>query len=366
MIEYENLKKFNEPFFEEYLNSARDTFESGWYILGDKVKTFEKEFSDYLKIQNCIGVASGLDALIISLRAFEFPEGSEVIVPSNTYIATIISVLHNNLKPVLVEPRIDTYNIDPESIRRKITKKTKAIIPVHLYGKPCEMEEIIKISKEYDLKIIEDCAQSHGAQINTKKTGTFGHCNAFSFYPTKNLGAIGDGGAITTDDSELAEKIRYYRNYGSKIKYHNEVMGFNSRLDEIQAGFLSIKLKYLDKINSHKRKLAQIYDNNLNSKFKKPIRIDNFYDVFHIYPILHKERDSLREYLKSNNINTEIHYPVPPHKQKLLLNNKKYDYLKNSQYPISEEIHNQELSLPISFFHTEDDILSVIKVLDSY
>ena len=368
MIEYENLKKLNEPFIEELLLSSRETIESGWYILGENVNRFEKSFALYNGNQFCIGVASGLDALIFSLKVFEFEKDSEVIVPANTYIATILSILHNQLKPVFVEPGIQTYNIDPAKIEERITSKTRAIMLVNLYGKSCDMDAILEIANKYNLKIIEDCAQSHGALFKGKKTGTFGHCNAFSYYPTKNLGALGDAGAVTTDDPQIAEKIFQLRNYGSKVKYYNEMIGYNSRLDEIQAGFLSVKLKYLDNINSHKRKLAEIYNKNLNENFIKPVSHPDYFDVYHIYPIRHEKRDKLREFLLSKGIKTEIHYPLAPHRQNALLSAREKGLIQFSDdgYPISEEIHKTELSLPISYYHTEEDIYKVVEALNSF
>ncbi|MBC7749357.1 MAG: DegT/DnrJ/EryC1/StrS family aminotransferase, partial [Methylotenera sp.] len=287
MLEYENLKKVNEPFFEEYKKAFSELLDSGWFILGNNVKKFEEEFAAYCGSQYCVGLGSGLDSLILSLKALEIPEGSEVIIPSNTFIATILAVIHCNLKPILVEPNIKTYNIDPELIQKAISVKTKTIIAVHLYGKVCEMDEILKIADQHNLYVIEDCAQAHGARYKGQKAGTFGIINAFSFYPTKNLGALGDGGAITTNDQALAEKVKLLRNYGSKIKYHNEISGYNSRLDEIQAVFLSIKLKHLDKINSHKRDLAQIYFENLKSDFIKPQINPSYFDVYYVFNVRH-------------------------------------------------------------------------------
>jgi len=271
VIEYESLKKANELFIEEFQQEFKEVLDSGWFILGPKVEKFEKEFAEYHGVKECLGVASGLDALIIGLKALDLPEDSEVIVPANTYIATILAIIQSGLKPVLVEPDVDTYNIDPQKIQEKITKKTGAIMLVHLYGKPCEMDPILEIVKENDLKLIEDCAQAHGAKYKNKLVGTFGDIGAFSFYPTKNLGALGDGGAILTNEQELAEKIRKLRNYGSSKKYYNDLLGYNSRLDEIQAAFLSIKLKRFFEINNHKRKLAQIYLDNLNKDFILPV-----------------------------------------------------------------------------------------------
>jgi dTDP-4-amino-4,6-dideoxygalactose transaminase len=361
MIEYENLGKFNKPFFKEYKQAFRQTLESGRYILGNKVRTFEKEFADYCDTTHCIGVANGLDALILALRAFNFKKGMEVIVPSNTYIATIISIVQNDLKPVLVEPDIVTYNIDPIKIEEKITSNTCAIIVVHLYGKVCEMDAIIPIAKKYNLKVIEDCAQAHGARYKNVKAGNFGDFGAFSFYPTKNLGAIADAGAVTTNNDSLSDKIKTLRNYGSKEKYQNEVIGLNSRLDEVQAAFLSVKLKYLDYINNHKRKLAELYMQHLKPDFLKPILKNDYYDVYHIFNIRHDKRDILKEYLLKNKIQTEIHYPIAPNKQKAM-----QGILNNQFTPIAEEIHNTTLSLPISYFHTEQDILRVIEVMNKF
>jgi len=361
MIEYENLKKVNEPFFDELKKSFETTLESGWYVLGGNVERFEREFASYCGVRHCIGVASGLDAILLSLKAYDFEPGSEVLVPSNAYIATILAVLNAGLKPVLVEPDIHTYNIDPDKIEDKVSRNTVAIIVVHLYGKICDMDPIMEIAQRHDLQVIEDCAQAHGAMYKGKKAGSFGHCAAFSFYPTKNLGAFGDGGGVLTDNTDISQEIRMMRNYGSKKKYHNDVVGHNSRLDEMQAGFLSVKLKQLDSINEHKRKLAQVYLDNLNDEFIKPDVSEYNIDVYHIFNIRHPERDRIKEYLLRNEIMTEIHYPIPPHKQAALSN-----MFKQHDYPLSDEIHATTLSLPISLFHTEDDIFAVIKALNSY
>lgn len=361
MIEYENLRKVNEPFFAELRRSFDSTLESGWYILGGNVEAFEQAFASYCGVRHCIGVASGLDALLLSLVSFDFPRDAEVIVPSNTYIATILAILHAGLKPVLVEPDIRTYNIDPRLITEKITRNTVAIMVVHLYGKVCEMEPIMDIAKKHNLRLIEDCAQAHGARYRSKKAGTFGDCAAFSYYPTKNLGAFGDAGAVLTDDENIARKIRMLRNYGSQRKYHNDVVGYNSRLDAIQAGFLSVKLEKLDYVNQHKRKLAGIYLKYLKNDFIKPVVDDDYFDVYHIFTIRHPERNRIREYLLNEGIQTEIHYPVPPHKQKAL-----GTMLKLYDYPISEEIHSTTLSLPVSFSHTVDDMHKVTEMLNKF
>ena len=360
MLEYENLQKANRPFFEEYQRCFNDVLESGWYILGSHVQNFEKQFAAYCGSNYCVGVASGLDALYLSLKALNYGQGSEVIVPSNTYIATILSILQNNLVPVLAEPRIDTYNIDPTRIEECITNKTKAIMVVHLYGKVCEMEAIKAIAEKHNLAIIEDCAQSHGASLKGQLSGTFGDFGAFSFYPTKNLGCLGDGGAITTNNEQHFDLLKSLRNYGSRVKYVNDIVGINSRLDEMQAAFLSVKLKRLDKINNHKRSLAALYHQHLNSGFIKPVIHPDYYDVFHIYNIRHPRRDELRAYLLENEIRTEIHYPIAPHRQKALHG------IVSGEYPIAEEIHNTTLSLPISYFHSQDDVLKVIEVLNKF
>jgi dTDP-4-amino-4,6-dideoxygalactose transaminase len=361
MIEYENLHKLNKPFFEEYNQAFKEVLESGWYVLGKQVNEFEKKYAAYCGSKYCIGVANGLDALTLSLKVFHFEAGSEVIVPSNTYIATILAVIQNNLKPVLVEPNIETYNIDPLKIEQAITSKTKAILVVHLYGKVCEMDKILSIAKKHNLKVIEDGAQSHGAKFKNQVSGSFGDFAAHSFYPTKNLGAMGDAGAITTNDSELAETVKTLRNYGSKVKYYNELIGVNSRLDELQAALLLVKIKYLDAINEHKRKLAAIYLKELKSDFFKPQVHPDYFDVYHIFNIRHPKRDALKDYLLKHEIKTEIHYPLAPNKQKAMQGT-----LDNQTTPIAEEIHNTTLSLPISFYHSENDIHQVVKTLNSF
>ncbi|NOZ45325.1 MAG: DegT/DnrJ/EryC1/StrS family aminotransferase, partial [Chlorobi bacterium] len=346
----------------EFIKDFSDSISKGWYILGEKVKKFETEFANYCSTDYCVGVASGLDAIFLALKALNLPKKSEVIVPSNTYIASILAIIHAGLKPVLVEPNIETYNIDPLLIQEKITIDTKAILVVHLYGKLCNMNLIKDIANKFDLKIIEDCAQAHGARYKTRLAGSFGDIGAFSFYPTKNLGCLGDGGAITTSNDKLMEKIVKLRNYGSSKKYINDLIGFNSRLDEIQAGFLSIKLKKLAHINNHKRKLAHIYLKYLKDDFIKPIVQENYFDVYHIFNIRHSKRDSLKNYLLKNNIKTEIHYPIPPHKQKALSNT----FFHNQDFPISDKIHKTTLSLPISFFHNESDIYRVVDIMNKY
>lgn len=361
MIEYENLRNVNEQFFPDFKRIFDEILESGWYILGKNVERFEQEFAAYCGVSYCIGVASGLDALVLSLKAYDFPPDSEILVPSNTYIATILAIIQSGLKPILVEPDLKTYNIDPSLIEEQITPNTVGIMVVHLYGKVCAMNKILAIGKQHGLKIFEDCAQAHGARQQETKTGAFGDCAAFSFYPTKNLGALGDGGAVTTNDPIIAEKIKALRNYGSSRKYYNEMVGMNSRLDEIQAGLLSVKLAKLDETNDYKRRLAMLYNQGLNDSFVKPVIEKDFFDVYHIYNIRHQRRDELKIYLAQNGIGTEIHYPVPPHRQQAL-----HGMFVHNDYPLTEEIHATTLSLPISTCHSEDDILRVIEVLNCY
>lgn len=361
MIEYENLARLNAPFLADYEREFRSVLESGWFVLGSSVTKFEEEFGLYTGSKHCVGVASGFDALTLALRVFEFEPGSKVIVPSNTYIATILPVIHNNLVPVLVEPDINTYNIDPKLIERHITPKTRAVIVVHLYGKACDLDPIVAICKKHNLRLIEDCAQSHGATYKGRMTGTFGDFGCFSYYPTKNLGALGDAGSIITDDPTLAEKIRTLRNYGSKVKYYNETLGFNSRLDEVQAAFLRVKLKKLNEITAHKRRLAAIYHEGIEERFIKPVVEDSFFDVYHIYNIRHPDRDRLRDHLLAKGVKTDVHYPVSPNKQEAMKG-----IINHIACPISEEIHATTLSLPISYFHNDDDIRAVVRAVNDF
>lgn len=361
MIPYEKLKKLNQSFEPAFETKFKEFIAGGWYILGTEVKNFESEFAAYHNMQYATGVANGLDALILSLKNHNFSAVSEVLVPSNTYIATILSIVQCGLVPVLVEPYIDTYNMNPAEIEKAVTKKTVAIMPVHLYGQCCEMDTILQIATAHNLLVIEDCAQAHGAMYKGKLAGTFGDYGAFSFYPTKNLGALGDAGAILCKTSEQDAQLKQLRNYGSAKKYYNEVIGYNSRLDELQAAFLNVKLKYLNTINDHKRMLADIYFNNLSDKFILPHRDERFYNVYHIFNIRHSQRDKLKAYLAENEIGTEIHYPLAPHLQNAI----KHLYT-GKQFPISQEIHNTTLSLPCSFAHSTEDIYRVVEVLNKF
>ena len=308
MIEYESLSKVNQQYLEEFDHYFSNFIKKGWYVLGDEVKLFEQEFSSYIDCKFCIGVANGLDALIISLKVLDLPKNTQVIVPSNTYIATILAIVQAGYIPILVEPDILTYNIDANLIESKITSSTKVIMITHLYGKMCDMDKILEICNKYNLYLIEDCAQAHGAKYKGKMSGTFGTLSAFSFYPTKNLGALGDAGAITTSNLELAEKVRAFRNYGSEKKYYNKYIGYNSRLDELQAGLLRIKLKNLDKLTCHKRHLANLYFENIsNPDIILPNKCENHFDVYHIFNIRCNKRDQLKGYLLDNGIKAEIH-----------------------------------------------------------
>lgn len=350
MIPFLDLKNINQQYHEELIAACTRVIDSGWYIGGKELESFEKNFAEYCGTQFAIGVANGLDALILTLRAWKelgkLKDGDEVIVPSNTYIASILAITANNLTPVLVEPNIATYNIDPIKIKEAITAKTKVILPVHLYGQLAEMPEIMQMAKQYNLLVLEDSAQSHGAQIQRKKTGNWGDASGFSFYPGKNLGALGDAGAVTTNDAELANMLKALRNYGSHEKYKNLVPGVNSRLDEIQAAMLDVKLKYLDEEIQHRRYIASSYLNGIkNPLIQLPLNGINAesYEqhVWHLFVIRTNQREALQQYLLNHGVQTLIHYPIPPHKQQA------YKEWNNLSYPISEQIHREVLSLPM-------------------
>ncbi|MFA6636142.1 MAG: DegT/DnrJ/EryC1/StrS family aminotransferase [Candidatus Omnitrophota bacterium] len=370
MIPFLDLKAINNQYLEETTKAVNDVINSGWYILGEQVELFEKEFANYCGTKYAIGVANGLDALIIILEAYKelglFNVEDEVIVPANTYIASILAISKAGLIPILVEPDINTYNIDFDLIEAKITQKTKAIMAVHLYGQVCEMDKINKIAKKHNLKVIEDSAQAHGAVYGSKRTGNLGNASGFSFYPGKNLGALGDGGAITTNDDELAEVIKAYRNYGSHKKYVNEYQGLNSRLDEMQAAILRIKLKYLDVDNQNRRQIAEYCCKNItNSKIilpvdshPSPVTMKNH--VFHLFVIRCKDRDNLQTYLADQGIQTLIHYPIPPHKQKA------YKHWNDLNLPITEQIHNECLSLPMNPVLIKNDYKKIVEIINEY
>jgi len=430
MIRFLDIQKITESFEPELSQAINRVVRRGWFLLGEEVKAFEKEYAKFTGSKHCIGVANGLDALRLILRAWIelgiMNEGDEVIVPANTYIASILSITENRLKPVLVEPDIKTYNLDISKVEKHISERTRAIMVVHLYGQACWSEELVKLAKKYNLKIIEDNAQAAGAQIMAqgsglraqagkdltlrsapstfavasadkcalRRTGSLGHAAGHSFYPGKNLGALGDAGAVTTDDDELASVIRAIANYGSSKKYVNDYKGINSRLDEIQAAVLRIKLPRLDADNQRRREVAQYYLNNIknpdiilpdfnssglraqgsgksgNEKLRSApstfavasadkcaLRPEN---VWHLFVIRHPQRDKLQKYLLDNGIQTLIHYPIPPHKQLA------YKEWNNLSFPVTEEIHNEVLSLPVSQVMTEDEVDKIVKIINSY
>jgi dTDP-4-amino-4,6-dideoxygalactose transaminase len=368
-IDYENLKLLNQPYYDTYVEGLKKVLDSGWFILGNEVKNFEDNFAKYIQSEHFLGLASGLDALEIAIKVSDLPADSEIIVPSNTYIATINAILNTGHKPVFVEPNPATSNIDPKRIEEKITSKTKAIMLVHLYGLPCEMAPILSLCKKYNLFLYEDCAQSHGATYNGKMTGTFGDFGAFSFYPTKNLGALGDAGGLSIQDEALFQKTKAFRNYGSNIKYHNEYIGDNSRLDELQAVFLNIKLKALDTITAHKRNLATIYLEHLDrNKFELPTEPNGCKHVYHIFNIKCDDRDKLKQYLLNNQIKTEIHYPIAPCDQKSIKDEfaKRNWIIPMNDFEIAKQIHATELSLPISTIHSAEDIYHVIEIMNKF
>jgi dTDP-4-amino-4,6-dideoxygalactose transaminase len=357
MIEYESLARSNAAFMAELEAAATRVIRSGWYVLGQEVNAFEAEFAQYVGAKHCIGVANGLDALILSIEALDLPKGSDILVASNTYIATILAIVRAGHKPVLVEPELATFNMDPAQLPGAITANTRAICVTHMFGKTCRMDAIGAFAREYGLKVVEDCAQSHGAKLGSQMTGTFGDVGCFSFYPTKNLGAVGDAGAVVTNDDELADRLRHTRNYGSKQKYVNRYVGVNSRLDEIQAAMLRVKLRHLDEMTAHKRALAEIYFANLPDWVSKPIRRVDEFDVFHIFGIRHPQRDALRQHMLDHGVKTEVHYPIPPHRQEAM------NGVLSGSYPVAEEQHATELSLPISVGHGEVDAKQVCDVI---
>jgi len=357
-IPFLDLKSPYIEFKQEFDEAYQRVMDSGWYVLGKEVEHFESEFSTYCESNHCIGVANGLDALHLIIRAFGIGPGDEVIVPSNTYIATWLAVTHAGATPVPVEPDERTYNINPEKIKQAITLNTKAILVVHLYGQPADMDPINALAKTYNLKVIEDCAQAHGAKYKGRKVGGLGDAAGFSFYPGKNLGAIGDGGAVTTNDAEIADRIRVLRNYGSRIKYHNEVVGFNSRLDELQAAFLRVKLTKLDDWNGLRRTLACKYLQLLASipDLTLPFVPQWAEPVWHLFVVRHPTRDALQKTLADAGIGTMIHYPIPPHLQAAYID---LGYKKGT-LPIAEGIHACVLSLPMGPAMKKMDIERVV------
>ncbi|HET6556677.1 MAG TPA: DegT/DnrJ/EryC1/StrS family aminotransferase [Prolixibacteraceae bacterium] len=364
MIKFLDLKAINDSFEPELSQSIKRVLDSGWYLLGDEVKSFEQEYAHYVGTNHCIGCANGLDALRLILKAYIelgfMNEGDQIIVPAHTYIATILAITDNRLVPILVEPDINTYNIDPYLIEEKINEHTKGIMIVHLYGQNAMHPEIQRLADQYNLKLIEDNAQAIGARYGKKRTGSLGNAAGNSFYPGKNLGCLGDGGAVTTDDDELADVVRTLANYGSKFKYQNIFAGLNSRLDEIQAAILRTKLKMLDMNNQRRIEIAQYYQDHI---VHPPIILPHFKPLSyngHLYVIRHPDRDKLQKYLGQNGIQTMIHYPIPPHKQ---LAYKQWNHLS---FDITEQIHQQVLSLPIGPVMPDNEVEMVVKTINSF
>ncbi|SEJ17169.1 dTDP-4-amino-4,6-dideoxygalactose transaminase [Dyadobacter koreensis] len=361
MIPFLDLNQINKPYIQAIEEASLRVLRSGWYILGNELKSFETAFARYCQAKYCIGVANGLDAIGLILRAYDFPEGSEIIVPGNTYIASVLPVSYLNLRPVFVEPDLCSMLIDPSKIEEKITSDTKAILCVDLYGRSCEMKEILSLAKKYNLKVITDAAQAHGALYDGQKVGSIADATAFSFYPTKNLGALGDAGAVTTNDPDLAERIIYLRNYGSKERYKNEFQGINSRLDEIQAAILKVKLPFLETENERRRSIARRYlaEIKLNDLILPPGDRINF-DAWHLFVVRHPDRGTFIEFLDKMGIQTNVHYPLPIHKQKA------YAEINHYHFPITEEIHRQVVSLPLNPVLTEEEVTYIIEAVNQY
>ena len=365
MIPFLDLKALNAVYADELKEACSRVIESGWYIQGAECSAFEEEFADYCGTKYCIGVGNGLDALTLILRAYMemgvLQHGDEVLVPANTYIATILAVSANGLTPVLVEPDPGTYNIDPGQIEARITARTKAVIAVHLYGRLAEMASVNAIAARYGLKVIEDSAQAHGAASGARKAGSLGNASGFSFYPGKNLGALGDGGAVTTDDEDLAQTLRALRNYGSHRKYENIYKGVNSRLDEIQAAMLRVKLRYLDRETHRRREIAGYYLNNIkNAKIVLPAAAQEDAHVWHLFVVRSAQRDALQRHLTDNGVQTLIHYPIPPHRQEA------YAEWRGEVYPLTEKIHAEVLSLPMGSHLDASDIEKVCSAINAF
>ena len=370
MIQFLDLKAINTLYRNELVAAATRVIDSGWYIQGTEVQAFEEEFADYCGSKHCIGVANGLDALTLTLRAWKemgkLKAGDEIIVPANTYIASILAITENQLKPVLVEPDETTFNLCPEKTAAAITPNTKAIVAVHLYGQISPMPELMQLADKNSLLVLEDAAQAHGAAIDGRKAGSWGHAAGFSFYPGKNLGALGDAGAVTTDDEELAKTIRALGNYGSHKKYENLYQGVNSRLDELQAALLRVKLRNLDNETAHRRSVASVYLKGINNPaLLLPLTSGTSHKVYsnhawHLFVVRTEQRDALQQHLEKEGVKTLIHYPIPPNHQSA------YSEWASQSYPLTEKIHDQVLSLPMGPTLTEQDVASVIKAVNSF
>ncbi len=365
MIKFLDLKGITELYADELKQAANEVIDSGWYLQGKANERFETHYKEYIGTEHCIGVANGLDALIWIYRAYVemgvMKPGDEVIVPANTYIASILAITENGLRPVLVEPRKDTLEIDDDLIEQAITSRTRSVLIVHLYGRCAYTEKIGALCKKYNLRLVEDNAQAHGCRYEGKRTGSLGDAAGHSFYPGKNLGAFGDAGAVTTSDEELARTVRALANYGSQKKYVFKYCGRNSRLDEIQAAILDVKLRHLDDDNRSRQQIARYYYENIsNPLITMPQRLDDTNNVYHIFPVLCKDRDRLQQYLTDNGVQTLIHYPIPPHKQEC------YREWNEQSYPITEEIHQEELSIPISQVLTMEEAERIVALLNAF
>ncbi len=361
MIQFLDLHKINERYRCEFDAKIKEILDSGWYLQGRQNEEFCSNFATFCGTKYTLGVANGLDALRIIIKAYDFGPGDEIIVPANTFIATVLAISDNGCTPVFVEPDINSYTINPNLIEEKITTKTKAIMAVHLYGQACQMDEINTIARKHNLKVIEDAAQAHGALYKGKRVGNLGDAAGFSFYPGKNLGALGDAGGITTNDKNLFEKCKAIANYGSDYKYHHIYKGLNSRMDEFQAAFLDVKLSSLDDDNNRRREISKFYRDNINNpNIILPSTEDELSHVWHIFAIRSSNRENLKKYLDDNYIQTNIHYPIPPHKQLA------YSEFNGQSFPITEEIHNSVLSLPISPVFTDLEVEKVVDALNKF
>lgn len=365
MINFLDLKAINNQYQQELKNACARVIDSGWYIMGNELTQFETEFAAYCGTKHAIGVANGLDALILVLRAWKelgkLKAGDEVIVQANTYIASVLAITENDLVPVLVEPNPASYNLDPATVFSAITPKTKAILPVHLYGKLSPMPEVMAIAKQHNLLVLEDCAQAHGAEINGQRAGNWGDAAGFSFYPGKNLGALGDAGAITTNDDELAQTLKALRNYGSHKKYENLYQGVNSRLDEIQAAMLRVKLPYMEAETTRRQQISQAYRSGItNPLVILPHVIDELAHVWHLFVVRCEQRDKLQNYLAEQGVQTLIHYPIPPHKQKA------YGEWNGHFLPLTEALHQEVLSLPLDPTMSDEAVYRVIDAVNGF
>ncbi len=360
-IPYENLHAVNRRFGDDLTDALLNVVDSGWYVLGNEVHSFEKEFAEFVGAKYAIGVASGLDALTISLKSCGIGHGDEVIVPANTYIATILAVIHTGAKPILVDAKLSTYNINSDLIEGAISNKTKAVLVTHLFGLPCNVRKIIDICDSNGLLLFEDCAQSIGTLVDGDHTGIFGVAGCFSFYPTKTIGALGDAGLIITNDESVLNVAKCLRNYGSSEKYVFAKTGFNSRLDEMQAAILRVKLRHIKTELSHRRSLGTIYRSSILNKSLLPPDEPWYKNSYHIFPVITKERDLLKSFLSENGIGTEIHYPIPPYKQKALIHNDNW-----GKFPVSDYLHRCELSLPISTATTADQVMCVAECVNNF